>query len=87
MNKKHLDKQFEYVRYSFYALSMSCLILVGGLEYYKVLTDRTALGIYLAIGILGWPGLRALRKIETYIFPDDESDTRTTQVLNEGITK
>lgn len=87
MDKKRLKRQFEYVRYSFYSLSMCCLLVDGGLEYNKVLTNRSSLGLYLSILILSWPGLRALGKLERYVLSDGESETKMTQVLNEGITK
>jgi len=87
MDKKLLERRFEYVRYSFYALSMFCYVLVGGLEYNKVLSNRASLGFFIAIFVLNWPGLRALGKLEKYILSDGESETNTTEVLNEGIIK
>jgi len=84
MDQKQIARNLEYVRYSFYALSMSCYVLVGGLEYNNVLSGRTALGLCVAIFCMGWPGRRALRKLEKSASSDDESETNTIEALNEG---
>jgi hypothetical protein len=87
MDKKRLERQLEYVRYSFYALSMFGYVLIGALEYNKVLSNRSTLGLLVGIVILNWPGLRALSKIEEYLLLNGRSETGATEVLNEGMSK
>ena len=67
-----------------YALSMSCLVFVYALEYYKIISSRSELAIVVVIGIFGWFGLRALRNLKEFVLSSNATETKTTEVLIEG---
>jgi hypothetical protein len=86
IERKQLERQLEYVRYSLFTLSMSCYILIGVLRYYKVLSNRSDLTILIAISIFSLFGSRALGKLTEYARSSHDTDTEIipSKVLPEG---
>jgi len=82
--QKLMERQIEFVQYSLYALSMSCLVLVFVLEYYKIASNRSGLAIIVGLGVFGSVGFRALNKLKESVLASNAAGTKTTEVLIEG---
>ena len=82
--QKRFERQLEYVRYSLFALSMSCYILIGVLRYYKAITSRCDVALFVAISIFIWFGSRALGKLKGYVRSSYDTEITPSEILTEG---
>jgi hypothetical protein len=63
LEKKHFERQIEYVQMALYALFMSCFLLLGLLVNSKVLTGKVDIGLILTAVVIQIFGSSASSKM------------------------
>jgi hypothetical protein len=63
IDSKTVTRQIEYAQYSNYALTMTSIVLVGTLQYFKILNPKSSLALVVTVCAMSYFGGRVLNKL------------------------